>query len=96
MLINCFNNSILYWCIILFRLINDLEFFKVRNKAIAPFVYSRITNLQAFLSLGKRNPLISNEIIQVLSEVINNIDPYIPLFAKAFTLAYKKCEKYIC
>ena len=67
----------------------------MRNKAIAPFVYSRTTALQAFLSSGKRNPPISNEILQTLSEVNQNIEAFIPLFSKAFTLAYEKCEKHI-
>ena len=67
----------------------------MRNKAIAPFVYSRITNLQAFLLSGKRNPPISNEIFQTLNEVNQDIGPYIPLFSKAFELAYEKCEKHI-
>ena len=72
-----------------------MEFFKVRNKAIVPFVYSRIINLQAFLSSGRRNPPISNEITQILNGVNYNIDPFIPLFARAFALAYEKCEKHI-
>uniref|UniRef100_U9UKA6 HAT C-terminal dimerisation domain-containing protein n=1 Tax=Rhizophagus irregularis (strain DAOM 181602 / DAOM 197198 / MUCL 43194) TaxID=747089 RepID=U9UKA6_RHIID len=38
---------------------------------------------------------ISNEIIQVLSKINNNINLYIPLFAKAFTLVYEKSEKHI-
>ena len=48
---------------------NDLKFFNIRNKAIAPFVYSRVISLQAFLSSGKRNPPISNEIDEILEEV---------------------------
>uniref|UniRef100_U9TBM2 HAT C-terminal dimerisation domain-containing protein n=1 Tax=Rhizophagus irregularis (strain DAOM 181602 / DAOM 197198 / MUCL 43194) TaxID=747089 RepID=U9TBM2_RHIID len=60
------------------------------------FVLKYLYILLHIIAKGKRNPLISNEIIQVLSEVNNNIDPYIPLFAKAFTLAYEKCEKHIC
>ncbi|RGB21709.1 hypothetical protein C1646_777455 [Rhizophagus diaphanus] len=96
------NNHILYVKIFIYfiiyncnQLINNLKFFKVRNKAIVPFVYSQIINLQAFLSSGKRNSLISNKIIQILSEVNNNVNFYMPLFAKAFILVYEKCEKYI-
>jgi hypothetical protein len=81
--------------LILFRLINDLEFFKIRNKAIAPFVYSRVINLQAFLSSGRTNPPISNEINQIFDEIDYETKPFISLFSKAFTLAYEKCKKHI-
>ena len=74
---------------------NDLKFFNIRNKAIAPFVYSRVISLQAFLSSGKRNPPISNEIDEILEEVNGNRDLFISLFSQAFTLAYEKYEKHI-
>ncbi|GBC23160.2 hypothetical protein GLOIN_2v1761741 [Rhizophagus irregularis DAOM 181602=DAOM 197198] len=77
------------------RLINDLEFFKIRNKAIAPFVYSRIVSLQAFLSSGTRNPPISNEIFQLLNEENQDIASFVSLFSRAFILANEKCEKHI-
>ncbi|GES87407.1 CGG triplet repeat-binding protein 1 [Rhizophagus clarus] len=77
------------------RLINDLEFFKIRNKAIAPFVYSRIVFLQAFLSSGTRNPPISNEIFQLLNEENQDIASFVSLFSRAFILANEKCEKHI-
>ena len=80
---------------ILFRLVNDLEFFKIRNKAIAPFVYSRVLTLQAFLSSGRRNPPISNEIDQLLEESNYDKGSCISLFSKAFASAYEKCEKHI-
>ncbi len=79
----------------LFRLINDLEFFKIRNKAIAPFVYSRVINLQAFLSSESRNLPVSNEIKQILDETNYNQEPFIELFSRAFVLTYKKYEKHI-
>ena len=79
----------------LFRLVNDLEFFKIQNKAIAPFVYSRVINLQAFLLSGSRNPPVSNEIKQILDETNYNQEPFIELFSRAFVLAYEKCEKHI-
>ena len=79
----------------LFRLVNDLEFFKIRNKAIAPFVYSRIISLQAFLSSGRRNPPVSNEIEQILNEENYERRLFVELFSEAFALAYEKCEKYI-
>ena len=51
--------------------------------------------LQAFLSSGMRNPPISNEIFQILNEANQDFRQFIPLFSKAFTLAYEKCEKHI-
>ena len=72
-----------------------MEFLKIRNKAIAPFVYSRILNLQAFLSSGRRNPPISNEIERLLGETIYDRNSFISMFSKAFTSAYEKCEKHI-
>ncbi|GBB87825.1 hypothetical protein RclHR1_14310002 [Rhizophagus clarus] len=77
------------------RLINDLEFYKIRNKAIAPFVYSQIVSLQAFLSSGTRNPPISNEIFQLLNEENQDIASFVSLFSRAFILANEKCEKHI-
>jgi hAT family C-terminal dimerisation region len=76
-------------------LVNDLEFFKIRNKAIAPFVYSRIVSLQAFLSSGRRTPPISNEIDRILVEANCDEESYATLFSEAFVLAYEKCEKHL-
>ena len=76
-------------------MINDLEFFKIRNKAIAPFVYSRLISLQAFLSSGRRTPPISNEIDRILVEVNYDKESFATLFSRAFILAYEKCKKHI-
>ena len=76
-------------------MVNDLEFFKIRNKAIALFVYSRIVSLQAFLSSGRRTPPISNEIDRILVEANCDEESYSTLFSEAFVLAYKKCEKHL-
>ena len=76
-------------------MVNDLEFFKIRNKAVAPFVYSRIVNLQAFLSSGRRTPPISNEIDRILVETNCDEGSFATLFSQAFTLAYEKCEKHL-
>lgn len=76
-------------------MVNDLEFFKVRNKAIAPFVYSRVMSLQAFLSSGRRNPPISNEMEQIFDGANYNKRPLIEIFSRAFVLAYEKYEKHI-
>ncbi|RIA95426.1 hypothetical protein C1645_816656 [Glomus cerebriforme] len=63
--------------------------------AIALFVYSRIASLQAFLSSGRRNPLVSSEINQILDEENCNKELFVTLFSQAFLLAYEKCEKHI-
>ena len=76
-------------------MVNDLKFFKVRNKAIAPFVYSRVMSLQAFLSSGRRNPPISNEMEQIFDGANYNKRPLIEIFSRAFVLAYEKYEKHI-
>ncbi|GBC43827.2 transcription factor E2F6 isoform X1 [Rhizophagus irregularis DAOM 181602=DAOM 197198] len=77
------------------RLVNDLEFFKIRNKAIAPFVYSRIVSLQAFLSSGRSTPPISNELDQILAEANCDEESFAMIFSQAFSLAYEKCEKHL-
>jgi len=85
----------LFYLLNSFRFISDLEFFKIRNKVIIPFVYLRLVNLQTFLSVGKTNPLISSEINQIFIKNNYNIKSFILLFSKAFMLAYEKCKKYI-
>ncbi len=72
-----------------------MEFFKIRNKAIVLFVYSWVTNFQAFFLSGKRNPLISNNIIQLLNKANCSVESFILIFSKAFILAYEKLKKYI-
>ena len=76
-------------------MINNLEFFKIKNKAIVPFVYLQVTSLQAFLSSGKRNLSIPNNIIQLLNEANCSVELFIPIFSKAFILTYEKLEKHI-
>ena len=88
-------NNFIKTIYLFFRLVNDLEFFKIRNKAIAPFVYSRIVGLQAFLSSGRRNPPISSEIDQILDEENFSKESFVTLFSQAFSLAYEKCGKHI-
>ncbi|GBB89932.1 hypothetical protein RclHR1_01680003 [Rhizophagus clarus] len=73
----------------------DLEFFKIRNSAIAPFVASRIDQTGAFLRNGTNNPPFSIEMSQLLSH--NNYqtnDFFIPIFSEAFKLALAKFEKH--
>ncbi len=45
----------------------DLEFFKIRKLAIAPFVISRVEQTKAFLRNGANNPPFSTEMTQLLS-----------------------------
>ena len=72
-----------------------MEFFKIRNKAIASFVYLQVTSLQAFLSSERKNLPIPNNIIQLLNEANCGVELFIPIFSKVFTLAYEKLEKHI-
>ncbi|GES82252.1 hypothetical protein GLOIN_2v1776946 [Rhizophagus clarus] len=48
----------------------------------------------AFLSSGRRNPPISNEIENILEET-NYRDQFVSLFSKSFASAYEKCEKHL-
>ena len=73
----------------------DLEFFKIRNLAIAPYVISRIDQTRAFLQNGTNNPPFSVEMSQLLSQNnYENYDDFIPIFSEAFTLALTKFEKH--
>jgi hypothetical protein len=74
----------------------DLEFFKIRNSAVAPFVASRIDQTGAFLRNGTNNPPFSIEMSQLLSQSnYQNHNPFIPIFSEAFKLALTKFEKHI-
>lgn len=73
----------------------DLEFFKIRNLAVAPFVFSRIEQTRAFLRNGINNSPISVEMTQLLSQNYQNYEYLNPIFSEAFKLALKKFEKHI-
>ena len=73
----------------------DLEFFKIRNLAIAPFVASRIEQTRAFLQNGTNNPPYSIEMTQLLSHNNQNYEYFTPIFCEAFKLALTKFEKHV-
>ncbi len=52
--------------LIIFRLILDLEFFKIRNLTIAPFVALRIEQIRVFLQNKIINLSFSIKIMQLL------------------------------
>src|SRR6266540_4072713 len=73
----------------------DLEFFKIRNLAIAPFVTSRIEQTRAFLQNGTNNPPYSVEMIQLLSHNNQNYEYLTPIFFEVFRVVLTKFEKHI-
>ena len=73
----------------------DLEFFKIRNLAIAPYVTSRIDQTRAYLQNGTNNPPFSIEMSQLFSQNNHeNWEDFIPIFSEAFKLALTKFEKH--
>jgi hypothetical protein len=72
-----------------------LEFFKIRNKPLAPFVANRINQTQAALEYGANDPLISTEIIAKCDS--QRVDPnmFKPHFKQAYQLALDKWNKHI-
>ena len=73
----------------------DLEFFKIRNLAIAPFVASRIEQTRAFLQNKTNNSPYSVEMIQLLSHNNQNYEYLTSIFYEAFKLALTKFKKHI-
>ena len=73
----------------------DLEFFKIRKLAIAPFVTSRIEQTKAFLRNGVNNPPFSIEMIQLLFYNYQNYEYLFPIFSEAFKIALTKFEKHV-
>ncbi len=73
----------------------DLEFFKISNLAIAPFVTSRIEQTRAFLQNRTNNPPYSVEMTQLLSHNNQNYEYLTPIFSEAFRVALTKFEKHI-
>ena len=73
----------------------DLEFFKIRKLAIAPFVTSRVEQTKAFLRNGANNPPFSTEMTQLLSHNHQNYEHLFPIFSEAFKIALTKFEKHV-
>src|ERR1044072_5806635 len=69
----------------------DLEFFKIRNLAIAPYIISRIDQTRAFL----QNELIIHHLVwKCLNYYLKITMKIMPIFSEAFTLALTKFEKH--
>ena len=78
------------------RLIQDLGFFKICDKAIAPYVFLRIENTKNLLKAGIENPPLNQSMIDLCR--IQNIseDSLIPTtFSQAFQLVYNKLYKHV-
>ncbi|CAJ0648604.1 10976_t:CDS:2, partial [Entrophospora sp. SA101] len=77
------------------RLIQDLEFFKIHDKAIAPYVFLRIENTKNLLRAGIENPPLNQSMIDLCR--IHNVseESLIPTFSQAFNLAYNKLYKHV-
>ena len=73
----------------------DLEFFKIRNLAIASFITSRIKQTRVFLQNEINNPPYSIEMTQLLSHNNQNYEYLTPIFSEAFRVALTKFEKHI-
>ena len=73
----------------------DLEFFKIRKLAIAPFVTSRIEQTEAFLRNGVNNPPFSTEMTQLLSHNYQNYEYLFPILSEAFKITLTKFEKHV-
>ncbi|PKC09091.1 hypothetical protein RhiirA5_416136 [Rhizophagus irregularis] len=56
---------------------------------------SKLQRKDSFLSAGRRNPPVSNEIEQIFNERHYDREPFISSFSRAFVLAYEMCEKHI-
>ncbi|CAJ0636060.1 15954_t:CDS:2, partial [Entrophospora sp. SA101] len=77
------------------RLIQDLEFFKICDKAIAPYVFLCIENTKNLLRAGIENPPLNQSMIDLCR--IQNVseESLIPTFSQAFNLAYNKLYKHV-
>jgi hypothetical protein len=91
-------NNLMYILIIyyfIFSLFNTLEFFKIRNKPIAPSVLNQLVQLEAQLQSGVTNPPLSNEIMNKFTAFNIDSSTYLSRFQEAYQLALKKFKKHI-
>ncbi|CAH1767356.1 7349_t:CDS:2, partial [Entrophospora sp. SA101] len=72
-------------------LINDLEFFKIRNKPVA--THSEVTN--AMLLSACSQPPLNNEDLGIINDYYLDLDYYIAIFKEAFKLSLDKFKKHI-
>ncbi|CAG8614198.1 6497_t:CDS:1, partial [Cetraspora pellucida] len=76
-------------------LVEDLEFFQIRKKPVAPFVTQCLTHLEVLLQSGIIEPPISKEIKHKFEDNHFKIDAYITIFHEVYQLAFNKLKKHI-
>ncbi|GBC02652.1 hypothetical protein RclHR1_04730013 [Rhizophagus clarus] len=76
-------------------IVDDYEYFRIKNKPIAPFVARRLARLEATLQYGCTHSPFNDELKIKFSA--SNIDPklYIMIFQEAFQIALIKLKKHI-
>ncbi|CAJ0625625.1 4167_t:CDS:2 [Entrophospora sp. SA101] len=76
-------------------LINDLEFFKIRNKPVAPYVATHLEVTNAMLLSGCSQPPLNNGVLGLINDYYLDLDYYIAIFKEAFKLSLDKFKKHI-
>ena len=71
-----------------------MEFFKIHDKAIAPYVFLHIENTKNLLKAGIENPPLNQSMIDLCR--IHNVseESLMSTFSQAFQLAYNKLCKH--
>jgi hypothetical protein len=72
-----------------------LEFFKIRNKPVAPYVATRLEVTNAMLLSGCSQPPLNNEVLGLINDYYLDLDYYIAIFKEAFKLSLDKFKKHI-
>src|SRR6185437_9315113 len=72
------------------RLVNDIEFFKIRDKPLAPFLATRLESTRARLFSGVEIPPKSNEMIILCEDFNIDLTIHDSFFKEAFQLALAK------
>lgn len=72
-----------------------MEFFKIREKPLAPLIITRLNQTHAFLQNGINNPPFNNEMTSKVNNSNLNIDDLKLHFSEAFQLALDKFNKHI-
>lgn len=78
-----------------YRLVRNLEFVKIRNKPVAPFLADRLELVRAHLSTGCQAPPKSNEMADLCQINQYDLSSYDVIFKEAFQLAYDKFKKHV-
>jgi hypothetical protein len=80
---------------ILYSIVDDLEFFKIRNKPIAPFVTQRLVHLEAALQSGVIQPPFNDQMNAKFQEKNFDLSAYVAIFQEVYQLALNKLKKHI-